>query len=86
MSEPRWIRFREDGVLRGQKTNHWTVLSKESGAALGSVSWYGPWRCYAFTPTVDMVTIFEHRCLRDIAAFCESATANHRAGLKGAQA
>lgn len=68
-----------DFVLVGRsssgKTLVWEVHSKDGGL-LGTVSWFGRWRCYAFSPNER--TVFERRCLRDIAGFCESETANLR--------
>jgi len=46
------------------------------GASLGEVRWFGRWRCYAFYPFAG--TIYERKCLRDIADFCEKETQRHR--------
>jgi len=67
--------FRRDG----QKTCHWEVVSKDGGGELGAVKWFGRWRCYAFFPNPD--TVFERKCLRDIADFCEGETQRHRERL-----
>lgn len=40
------------------------VLSKSSGAPLGVVQWYGPWRQYCFYPANG--TLFNGRCLADV--------------------
>ncbi len=58
------------------KTKVWAVISKEGGFELGKVKWFGRWRCYAFFPTDS---IFEPKCLREIADFIESRTQEHRA-------
>lgn len=79
---PKWITFREDPVPFGRKTKHWTILTKDSETWLGSVSWYGPWRKYTFTPTIDFPTVFEEDCLRDIASFVEEQTRAQRAEAK----
>ncbi len=61
-----------------EKTRAWFVLAKESDELLGTVKWLGRWRCYAFHP-LDR-TIYEQRCLRDIANFCQDRTSEHRRG------
>lgn len=54
------------------KTLRWQVHAKRDNAALGEIKWYPGWRKYAFMPAPD--TIFEQRCLRDIAEFIETKT------------
>lgn len=54
------------------KTQRWVVRALRDQTALGMVRWYPGWRCYAFYPCPE--TIFEKKCLRDIALFCESQT------------
>jgi hypothetical protein len=78
MPEPRWLRFLDVGLL-GRRTRAWTVVTKDSGEALGLVDWYGAWRCYVFTPTLEVETVYEQRCLRDIADFVEARTKEHKA-------
>jgi len=72
-----FVRFEE--IARNPKTRVWAVLSAESGDALGLVQWRGPWRCYSFFPA--QLTVFEQKCLRDIATFCEVQTGLHRKGM-----
>lgn len=76
-----WINFTEL-PNPGKKTLRFGVAAKADGFSLGTVSWYGPWRCYGFTPTLASPVVFEHRCLRDLAAFCEWLTTKHRAGIR----
>lgn len=57
------------------KTKRWSVKAKDGGA-LGVISWYGPWRKYAFNTNAGCV--FEEICLREIAEFCERETKIHR--------
>lgn len=59
------------------KTQWWSVLTKDYNELLGSIHWFGRWRCYAFFPKPDLV--FEKTCLRDIAFFCERLTKKHKA-------
>lgn len=70
----RWVEFVE--LAPNPKTKVWDVVSKSGGESLGSVSWFGRWRKYAFFPNDE--TIYEPDCLRDIAQFCEDETLKHR--------
>ena len=58
------------------KTGTWRVVSRETEVLLGVVAWYGPWRKYSFHP--EGWTVFEQKCLREIADFCERQTAEHK--------
>lgn len=84
MSEPRWIRFEECPITTQRRTQVWNVAAKDDGMILGSVFWYSPWRRYVFGPTADCDTVYEQRCLRDIAAFVEEQTASHGHALHNA--
>lgn len=77
-----FIRFVRRARWLGQRrvTEVWDVVEVDGGGSVGQVSWYTRWRCYAFYP--NMATVFEQRCLRDIAAFCEEETAKRRATRK----
>ena len=83
MSEPRWIRF--DQVKSSRKTFVWDVAAKDGGMILGSVFWYCPWRCYVFGWTAGCDTVYEQRCLRDIADFVEARTKEHKAARAAAK-
>lgn len=72
----KWIRFEDAGSSASGKTQRWVVRACERGAVLGFVSWYAAWRKYTFAPAT--ASIFEEDCLRDIAQFCESKTAEHK--------
>lgn len=54
------------------KTRIFSVHAKSNDAVVGRVKWHGAWRCYAFFPAYP--TIFEWKCLRDIADFTERLT------------
>jgi hypothetical protein len=72
-----WITFRDTGTSESGRTKIWTVVEKtDGGGSVGTVQWYAPWRKYSFVPAAG--TVFEQQCLRDIAAFCENATLEHR--------
>ncbi len=58
------------------KTSIWEVHSIH-GACLGRIAWMGGWRKYAFH--VEPHTVYEEKCLREIAEFCEFRTQLHRA-------
>lgn len=60
----------------GRKTDVWNVLTNDE-AELGQVRWFGRWRGYTFQPHPD--TIFNHRCLTDLAAFLADVNMRHRA-------
>jgi hypothetical protein len=77
----KWISFYF--LLDTGKTKIWEVMSKGQGAILGVIKWYGAWRKYSFSPRSN--TIFEEKCLRDIADFCERETLAHRAARKRAK-
>ena len=76
--EPKYIEFSAPEPSATGRTQVWVVRAKGGAPlALGSVKWFGRWRCYAFFPLGD--TVFERECLRDIAEFCEARTVEHRA-------
>jgi len=76
-----WVEFERLGASASGRTCVWAVRSKEK-RPLGIIKWYAPWRCYAFNPMSEMSVTLEHRCLRDIANFCERATNNHREAVR----
>ena len=47
-------------------TQIWEVMSVHTGVNLGRISWYSPWRRYAFYPGPSL---FDADCLREIATF-----------------
>lgn len=58
-------------------TRRWSVRARSStGVVLGEIRWYPGWRCYAFMPVAN--TIFEQRCLHDIAIFIAGHTRMHK--------
>ena len=58
------------------KTQSWTVHAKEGGFQIGLIKWFSRWRKYAFFPCKD--TVFEEKCLREIASYIELQTHVHR--------
>jgi len=65
MIDSQYIQFYDAEPL-GRKTRIVIVVSKSSGAELGSIKWYGPWRQYCFYPA--SATIFNTGCMNDIQA------------------
>jgi hypothetical protein len=50
-------------------TEIWQVASAHTGIDLGKISWYAPWRRYAFFPAASIV--FDATCLTEIAKFLD---------------
>lgn len=80
-TEPKWIEgaylnFKDEGLVTpGSKTRKFSVISRHSGALLGYVKWYVPWRQYVLFP---INAVFDKKCLREVADFCERETNTHR--------
>lgn len=75
------IYFAFAAMSESGKTVIYDVNTKgESAVWLGSVRWFGRWRCYVFEPLRD--TVYEKTCLREIADFCEKLTNEHNAQLR----
>ena len=66
------------------KTRTWLVCSLEGAGLLGDIGWFGRWRCYSFFPGLG--TVYEKKCLREIADFCDRKTKEHRQDLKNRRA
>lgn len=62
------------------KTQRWQVTAIADFADLGEIRWFARWYQYSFFPAAN--TVFEKTCLRDIAAFCEDKTKEHKTGWK----
>lgn len=76
-TEGKWIQFRRLERPAIRRTDSWDVLTAgPNPSTLGHVKWFGRWRCYAFWPFPSCV--FEKKCLRDIAEFCEVETVAYR--------
>lgn len=91
MKEAKYITFLMDGLSDSGKTQKWRVVTKEDeDDVLGYISWYNPWRCYAFTAfcgrMFQTTPVFEKRCLRDLANFLEEQTNLQRQKKKSSYA
>jgi len=58
------------------KTNIYYVRNS-TGHYLGKISWFSPWRRYAFDPATGAL-LFDAKCLRQIADWCADRTEEHR--------
>jgi len=76
----KWTYAREANIMPKRKTNRWAICADEGEIELGEVKWLGKWRCYCYFPLND--TLYEKQCLRDLANFCETKTAEHYAKIK----
>lgn len=63
----KWIDFNKLKKPTDRKTDIYQVVTKDGNTLLGQISWYGPWRQYAFMPNAN--TVFERQCLTDIMNF-----------------
>ena len=57
-------------------TRRFEVKNSKSGALIGWIRWYGPFRGYAFLPCEG--TVYEEDCLRDLAECVEELTKEHK--------
>ena len=60
----KWLKF--EVVDRGLKTVKIEVRNT-SDQHLGLIKWYGPWRQYTFTPSLEAELIFNDGCIQGIA-------------------
>jgi ribosomal protein S27AE len=65
---------------KGEKTNFYDVLSRNSGSSLGFISWHSPWRQYVFFPDED--TIWNVGCLEEIQIFINNLMQERKPKLK----
>jgi hypothetical protein len=61
----KYIHFKK--IVDKPKTSIWSCLNNKSGAELGRIKWYAPWRKYCYFPTVQAV--YDTGCLKDIIDF-----------------
>lgn len=66
-----FISFVYEGLSTSGKTKTWSVMDSDESFYLGHIKWYGHWRGYAFFPSQGTETMYEQKCLREIADFLE---------------
>lgn len=59
------------------KTKRWWVHSTDGATRLGAVGWRTGWRRYVWYPYAN--TLFDAKCLREMATFLDAATEAQRA-------
>lgn len=79
MKEYEYITIEETGSSESGKTKQYICRNKKSGADLGLIKWYGPWRQYCFYSDVSIV--FSSGCMEDIQGFMEDINFEHKAEL-----
>lgn len=80
-TEGEYLKFKDEGyVSPGSKTRKYAVYSTYNSAFLGYVKWFIQWRQYTFWPVGG--SVFDKKCLREVAEFCELRTTIHREARK----
>jgi hypothetical protein len=80
------IGFRDCGPSESGKTRIFKVYSLDDDFLLGTVTWFGRWRKYAYSPVLTYPTVYEEVCFYEIADFIKGKTMEHRAKTKAARA
>ena len=71
--------FRDDGPAHiGSKTRQFSIFDKANQALLGYVKWWTGYRQYSFFP---LISVISYTMQRQVAQFCEEATAAHMSRL-----
>jgi hypothetical protein len=80
MTEREYEHFRVEPCpqLLGRKTVDYRVVNKSSGAPIGMINWYGPWRQYTFFPLGS--TVWSAGCLAGIQDFLNRLAAERKGG------
>ncbi len=71
-----WIEFWLQEAKYTRKTQEWCVFTLNGEELLGEIKWFGRWRKYCFFPLEE--TVYEEKCLREIAIFIERLTQWHK--------
>jgi len=69
-----YLELREIGLKPATKV--YGIFSVRHGDKLGEIKWYGPWRQFAFFPTLE--TIWNEQCLLDVVHFIHVAKVEGR--------
>lgn len=78
MTDSKYLTFEwRESVSR--RTSQWIVRSRASGDMLGTIKWFGRWRCYAYFPKTEGETVLNAECMRVLADFMHEQTQIHLA-------
>lgn len=75
-----YISFHLNHAKSTEKTKAFNVRGRTSQVYLGLIKFRPQWRKYVFEPEAN--TVYDHKCLVEIASFCEDQTKEWRATLK----
>lgn len=75
-----FIEFKEIQDVK-TKTKQFYIENKASKSILGYVVFFPQWRKFVFTQILDEI-IFDSKCLREIADFCDKQTNEWKESLK----
>jgi hypothetical protein len=62
-------RFKHLHIDRPEEERVYEIINNRSGACIGCISYYVPWRCYVLETAQGIV--WSADCLRDVAGFME---------------
>jgi hypothetical protein len=71
-----WLLIRPIELSKSGITKIYNVYPKESDSALGQIKWFARWRKYSYFPNTG--TLYEEKCLRDLATVIEDLTKQHK--------
>ena len=76
-AKSKYLQFHDEGwIYPGAKTRKYAVYNLVTKSLLGFIKWKPGWRQYAFYPNSE--TIFDQRCMLDLAEFCKIITEDHK--------
>lgn len=64
-----------------RKTDVWSVSSNWTGARLGEIRWYAPWRRYCFAALEGATVLLDAQCMDALSEFIRNQMAARKAGL-----
>lgn len=76
----KWLLVHKGKPVKGRKTDRYFVFG-DGGSYLGMISWYAPWRRFAFTVLRTHV-VFESECLNEISLLLNRLTGFRRTARK----
>jgi len=78
----KYLEFIQAEQEPNKKTKFWFVQNIKNSSKLGIVAWYSHWRRYVFSSTNGVHTIFDSKCLQEIADFLDEQTNIQKEGWK----